>query len=67
MLARFFIAATVTAFAMVVALTALISMMQYGRPTEFVGVVVLIAAWLIASGVLIRARRGGTSPRSRSA
>jgi small-conductance mechanosensitive channel len=57
MVARVFIASLVTVFAMVVALTAVISIRQYGSPTDFVGVVVLIAAWFIAAGVIARARR----------
>jgi hypothetical protein len=58
MVARLFIASLVTVFAMVVALTAVVSIRQYGTlPTDFIGVVVLIAAWLIAGGVVARARR----------
>lgn len=61
MLARLFIAGLVTVFAMVVALTAVMSMTEYGSATDFVGVVVLIAAWLIAGGVIVRARRRARS------
>jgi hypothetical protein len=57
MVARLFIASLVTVFAMVVALTAVISIRRYGTPTDFVGVLVLIAAWFIAAGVIGRARR----------
>jgi hypothetical protein len=57
MVARLFIASLVTVFAMVVALTAVISIRQYGTPTDFVGVLVLISAWFIAAGVIGRARR----------
>jgi peptidoglycan/LPS O-acetylase OafA/YrhL len=66
MVARLFIAALITVFAMVVALTAVVSMTEYGSPTDFIGVIVLIAAWLIAGGVIVRARRRriGAGPRS---
>ena len=57
MVARLFIASLVLVFALVVALTAVVSMSEYGSFTDFVGVVVLIAAWLIAGGVIVRARR----------
>jgi len=58
MVARLFIASLVTVFAMVVALTAVLSIRRYvGVPTDFVGVLVLIAAWFIAAGVIARARR----------
>ena len=61
MVARLFIASLVLVFALVVALTAVVSMSEYGSLTDFIGVVVLIAAWLIAGGVIARARRRAPS------
>ena len=67
MLAKLFIAALVTIFAMVVALTAVISMSEYRSPADLFGLLVLIAASLIAAGVIVRALRGRTRTRLRSA
>jgi Kef-type K+ transport system membrane component KefB len=63
MLAKLFIAAIVIVFAMVVSLTGAISMDDHGGVAHVVGLVVVIAAWLIAAGVVARAVRGRMTSR----
>jgi hypothetical protein len=63
MLAKLFIAAIVTVFAMVVSLTGAISMDDHGAVAHFVGLLVVIAAWLIAAGVVVRAVRSRMTSR----
>jgi chromate transport protein ChrA len=66
MIAKAFIAGLVTVFAMVVALTAVMSIIQrFGASADMVGVLVVMAACLIAAGVIVRARRSAIRARSR--